>query len=205
MKSSMQRRRASLGVLAGLGAAACLCVSSTHGEPVTTSSAPVSTAAADPVHDFDVFFGTWHVRHRKLKERLANSHEWIEFEGSQVMQPILGGAGNMTDNVFNMPDGTVQRGVTLRAFDAKSRKWSIWWLDGNDPTRIDVPVVGSFEGGTGAFYADDKLRNQPIRIRFLWLNVTPTTRQWEQAFSADGGRTWETNWIAHFTRTGALP
>jgi hypothetical protein len=158
--------------------------------------------ASDPVHDFDGFFGTWQVHHKKLKERLAGSKEWIEFEGSQTMQPILGGRGNMTDNVFNMPDGSVQRGVTLRAFDPKTQKWSIWWLDGNNPTKIDVPVVGGFESGSGTFYADDTFKGKPIKVRFLWKNITSTTRQWEQAFSADAGKTWETNWIAYFTKKG---
>lgn len=180
-------------------AAACLVASAGS---ATTPAAATTAAVQDPVHDFDGFFGTWQVRHRRLKERLAGSNQWIEFEGSQTMQPILGGHGNMTDNVFHMPDGSVQRGVTLRAYDQKTRLWSIWWLDGNHPTRIDVPVVGGFENGSGAFYADDTFKGKPIKVRFLWLNVTPNTRQWQQAFSPDGGKTWETNWIADFTRTG---
>jgi hypothetical protein len=152
------------------------------------------------IHDFDGFFGTWRTHHRKLKERLAGSSDWIEFDGMQVMQPVLGGQGNMTDNVFNMPDGSIRRGVTLRAFDPKTLKWSIWWLDGNDPTSMDVPVVGGFEKGTGAFYADDTFNDKPVKVRFLWKNVTPNSRQWEQALSADGGKTWETNWITWFTK-----
>jgi hypothetical protein len=99
-----------------------------------------------------------------------------------------------------MPDGSIRRGVTLRAFDPKTQKWSIWWLDGNDPTEIDVPLVGGFEQGTGAFYADDTFEGKRVKVRFLWKNITPNSRQWEQALSADGGKTWETNWITWFTR-----
>jgi hypothetical protein len=87
-----------------------------------------------------------------------------------------------------MPDGSIRRGVTLRAFDPKTQTWSIWWLDGNDPTNVDVPVVGGFEQGTGAFYAGDTFNGKRIKVRFLWKNVTPNSRQWEQAFFADGGR-----------------
>lgn len=121
----------------------------------------------DPVRAFDSFFGAWTVRHRKLKERLAGSDEWTEFDGVQTMRPILAGRGNMTDNAFFMPDGTTQRGVTLRAFDAKTQNWSIWWLDGNHPVKIDTPVVGSFRDGVGAFYADDTFKEKPITVRFL--------------------------------------
>ena len=186
---------------AGLGAAGLMSAAGCS-SPAAATPAKTAIAPTDPVHDFDGFFGNWHVRHRKLKERLAGSHEWLEFEGSQTMQPILGGSGNMTDNVFNMPDGSIQRGVTLRAFDPKTGKWSIWWLDGNRPSKIDVPVVGGFEKGSGAFYADDTFNGKPIKVRFLWVNVTPNKREWQQAFSADGGKTWETNWIAYFTRKG---
>jgi hypothetical protein len=107
----------------------------------------------------------------------------------------------MTENVFTLPDGVTRRGVTIRAFDPKTHRWSIWWLDGSDPTKMDVPVVGSFENGVGTFYADDTFNGKPIKVRFTWLNIAPTKLQWEQAYSPDGGKTWETNWIAYFTKT----
>lgn len=153
----------------------------------------------DPVHDFDSHFGSWRARHRRLKERLANSTEWIEFDGTCVMRPLLGGVANMDDNFFNRPGGAY-RGVSLRAFDPKTRTWAIWWLDSRFPHTIDVPVIGSFKDGVGAFLADETFNGRPIKVRFLWSNITPNARQWEQAFSPDGGRTWETNWVTYFTR-----
>ena len=61
-------------------------------------------------------------------------------------------------------------------------------------------MVGRFENGIGTFFADETFRGQPIKVRFLWSNITPTTARWEQAFSPDGGKTWETNWEMDFTR-----
>jgi len=153
----------------------------------------------DPIHDFDLFFGSWRAQHRRLKARLANNNEWLEFDGTSTMQPLLGGYGNMDDNVFNMPDGAY-RGVSVRAFDPKTKTWAIWWLDGRDPHTIDVPVIGTFKDGVGAFYADETFNGKPIKVRFLWSRITPTSRQWEQAFSPDGGKTWETNWVTNFTK-----
>ncbi|WP_266172182.1 hypothetical protein [Dyella subtropica] len=199
--SSKSRRHARMGVLASVGIA-CLLAMTVHATPAGEVPAKPAVAAYDHVHDFDLFFGTWHSRQRRLKERLAGSKEWIEFEGTQVVRPLLDGHGNMTENRFTMPDGTTRHGVTLRAFDPKSQRWSIWWLDGNDPTKIDIPVVGAFENGVGTFYSDDTFNGKPIKVRFKWLNITPTTLQWEQAYSPDGGKTWETNWIAYFTKTG---
>jgi len=151
-------------------------------------------------NDFDFFHGRWTVKHRRLVQRLAGCTDWQEFSGSCEVAPLLGGAGNVDDNVINPPGGTY-RAATLRAFDPALRQWSIWWLDGRYPAaRLDPPMVGRFEGGTGTFYADEVFEDRPIRVRFLWLKTTTPTPRWEQAFSTDAGRTWETNWEMDFER-----
>jgi hypothetical protein len=68
-------------------------------------------------------------------------------------------------------------------------------MDDNVP-----PVKGGFENGVGTFYADDTLRGKPIRVRFSWSRITTISAHFEQAFSADGGKSWETNWITDFRR-----
>jgi hypothetical protein len=151
-------------------------------------------------HDFDFFMGSWRVQHRRLNERLVGDHEWQEFEGATTAQAILGGTGNIDDNEIDLP-GEAYRAVTLRTFDPDLRQWSIWWFDGRHPTRFDPPVVGSFENGVGTFYGEDILNGKPIRVRFLWTETTSATPRWEQAFSADAGRSWETNWTMSFTRS----
>ena len=153
----------------------------------------------DPAHAFDLFVGTWKVKHRQLKERLAGSHEWIEFGGTQVFVPILGGFGNADDNFIDKP-GNPYRGFTVRAYDPKTKNWAIWWLDGRTPDAISVPTVGRFEHGVGTLYDDEDFNGKPIKCRFIWSEITATSRKWEQAFSPDGGKTWETNWIAWFTK-----
>jgi len=160
-------------------------------------SAPMSH---DPIHDFDWLFGSWHVQHRRLKERLMNNAEWVPFDGTCVCQPLMAGAGNVDDNVLNLPEGSY-RAVGLRAFNTKTNTWAIWWLDGRDPHSIEVPVQGGFEDGVGTFMADDTLRGKPIKVRFQWSKITRTSARWEQAFSPDGGQTWEVNWMMEFTRT----
>ena len=54
--------------------------------------------------------------------------------------------------------------------------------------------------GVGTFETDDTLRGKPIRVRFTWSKITPTSAHWEQAFSPDGGKTWEMNWTMEFER-----
>jgi len=157
-------------------------------------------AAAKPPGDFDWLHGAWRVRHRRLKTRLANSREWQEFDGTCVCQPLLGGLGNVDDNWLDLPAGAY-RGVGLRAYDPKSRTWAIWWLDDRNPHALDVPVIGRFENGVGTFLADDVQEGRPVKVRFQWSQITPRSAVWEQAFSADGGQTWEINWHMEFTRT----
>ena len=119
------------------------------------------------VHDFDFLVGDWQVHHRRLKERLAGSTEWVEFDGTQSTRPALGGAGNVSENWFDMPGGAY-RGVSVRSFDAKSGQWAIWWLDGRDPARaLDPPLKGRF-ANAGTFYADDTFNGRPIRVRYIW-------------------------------------
>ena len=151
--------------------------------------------------DFDFIIGNWRVKHRRLNQRLTGCTEWSEFDGESCTRKILGGFGNLEDNVISLPDGSY-RAAALRSFDSVSKQWSIWWLDARQPGQLDTPVVGQFHNGIGVFYADDVFNGQPIRIRFLWRPQTETGPVWEQAFSPDAGVNWETNWVMQFFRLG---
>jgi len=154
---------------------------------------------SDAPEDFDFIVGTWRVRHRRLKSRLTQSTEWIEFDGLSSTQKVLGGFGNLEDNRLLFPEGEV-RAVALRSFDPSAKTWSIWWLDGRYPADLGKPVVGKFSQGTGLFYGDDEHEGKPVKVRFLWLPEDSSHARWEQAFSDDAGQTWETNWTMEFTR-----
>lgn len=149
--------------------------------------------------DFDFEIGRWNVRHRRLKERLAGCDDWEEFPGTSETRHVLGGNGNVEDNLLKFPGGAY-RAIALRSFDTASQTWAIWWLSANDPHQLDVPVIGKFKDSTGSFCAEDTLRVDPVAVRFLWLHTRTETPRWEQAMSQDGGKTWETNWTMDFTR-----
>ncbi len=151
--------------------------------------------------DFDFLIGPWRVHHRRLKDRLVGSNDWLDFEGTTEARKILGGAGNMDDNTLDLPGGAYHA-VSLRTFNPGSREWAIWWVDGRRPGHLDPPVVGRFSDGIGSFFADDTLNGIPIRVRFVWSHIAARSCRWEQAFSADGGATWETNWVMEFARDG---
>ncbi len=152
-------------------------------------------------HDFDFFHGRWTVHHRRLVRRLAGCTDWQLFGGNCHNWPLLGGAGNVDDNWLELPGGPY-RAATLRSWDPAERTWQIWWLDGRHPKALGAPMVGRFEAGEGIFYADEDFEGRPIRVRFLWTRCDTPSPRWEQAFSTDGGKSWETNWEMDFTRPG---
>ena len=151
-------------------------------------------------HDFDFLLGRWHVRNRRLVGRLAGLHEWDEFEAKAAARPLPGGLGN--EDVFCTEYGGGFVGMSFRFFDPETGLWSIYWADSRRPGLLDPPVLGRFEGDVGVFEGDDSHDGQPVRVRFTWSGTDTDTPRWEQAFSQDGGESWETNWIMDFARAG---
>ena len=120
----------------------------------------VEKADLSGLRDFDFLVGEWRVQHRRLKERLANNHEWVEFDGTCSNRPLMDGWGNVDENRINLP-GDNYRGVGLRAYDPKSGQWAIWWVDSRTPHgAVDPPVKGKFVNGVGTFYADEDAARQ---------------------------------------------
>ena len=152
---------------------------------------------AVPPSDFDFIVGNWVVDHRRLNARLCGCTDWTHFTGESSTRKILQGFGNVEDNVLHFPEGSVQA-VAFRSFDASTAQWAIWWLDGRAPHHLDVPVKGRFEGTVGTFLAEDTFEGKAILVRFIWHANPGGHPTWEQAFSADGGHSWETNWHMTF-------
>jgi len=149
-------------------------------------------------NDFDFFVGTWTSRQRRLRRVLAGSDDWYEFPGRTRCWALLSGAGNVDEVTFPTQGFS---GVTLRLFDPTTREWSLYWASSTTGLSLP-PVVGRFgPDGRGVFSCDDVYEGVPIRVNYVWSGITDDSCRWEQEFSADGGATWETNWVAEFTRT----
>jgi hypothetical protein len=147
--------------------------------------------------DFDFLAGRWTSRQRRLVKVLAGCDEWYEFDATLECQLHLDGNGVF--DVLRAPERDIE-GMTLRLHSPTERVWRIWWASRNSGGQLDVPVVGLFEGTVGTFECDDTHEGRPIRVRYRWSHVDTAHPRWEQAFSTDGGQTWEVNWTARFTR-----
>ena len=154
-------------------------------------------ATGSTARDFDFWLGSWQVHNWRLRERLGGSDEWEEFEATSVARPLLDGLGNEDEFRTDHDGGFI--GMSFRFFDPAARRWSIYWADSRRPGVLDPPVFGRFDGDIGVFEGQDTFAGRPIVVRFTWSGVTTPTPRWEQAFSADGGLTWETNWVMEFT------
>lgn len=155
-------------------------------------------------NDFDFFIGHWHIKNTRLKQRLVDCTEWEAFDATGHARKLPGGIGNYDDFIAEKwRPGFV--GMSFRVFSPETKKWSIYWLDnatgGLDANgHLTVPVVGAFSDGVGIFEGDDTLNGRAIRVRYKWSNISANTARWEQAFSPDGGVTWECNWVMEQTR-----
>jgi hypothetical protein len=176
--------------LAALGASAA----GAQSTPATKADAASATTRSG-AHDFDFEFGNWRVHHR-----MKRNGEWIEFDGICSDRGLTDGSANVEEHRFDRPTG-VTHGIALRAYDSKTASWAIWWVDSRDPhAALDPPVKGRFVDGVGTFYSDGLLNGKPTRTRYLWSQITPTSARWEQSFSQDDGKTWDSNWIMEFRR-----
>jgi hypothetical protein len=149
--------------------------------------------------DFDFLLGRWTVRNRRLKERLKGCTDWEEFPSTCRARPILGGLGNMDEFTLERASGQVLA-VTVRLYDPSSGEWSIYWAASTGRGRFDPPMVGRFDGPRGEFFSHEVFEGRHIFSRFIWTVEGPEACRWEQAYSADGGKSWETNWTMEFTR-----
>lgn len=162
----------------------------------------MNTLSHDGRHDFDFYFGHWRIRNERLKQRLVGSTEWETFEATQECRPVLGGLGNVDEFItdWGRPgESEPFIGMTLRLYSPQTQKWSLYWI-GNHDGVLEPPVVGHFEDGVGTFDGSAEHGGRPVIARFIWSDITPTSAHWQQAFSTDGGVTWETNWHMWMTR-----
>ena len=168
--------------------------------PQDTAKAP-TLSLRDGSHDFDFLIGNWKAHVRRLPDRLVGSNTWIEYDGISNHKKLLDSNANFEEfEVRNTEKNLHLKAQTLRLYNPDSHQWSIYLVDVDKGTLGLPPVVGQFTGNRGEFYDQEDFKGHAILVRYVWLNLSPKSARMEQSFSADGGKTWETNWICELTR-----
>jgi hypothetical protein len=171
----------------------------TAAEPQATSpKAMDETARPDGQNDFDFEIGTWRTHLKRLQNPLTGSSTWVEYEGTTVVRKVWDGRANLVELEVDGPAGHIEA-LSLRLYNPQTREWSLNFSNSRVGTMFP-PTIGGFEDGRGEFYSEETLDGRPILVRFVISDITPDSCRLEQAFSGDGGRTWEVNWIAVDTR-----
>jgi hypothetical protein len=152
----------------------------------------------DGQHDFDFEIGTWKTHLKRLLRPLTGSTTWVEYEGTTVVRKIWNGRANLVELTADGPAGHFE-GLNLRLYNPESHQWSLNFANSSSGS-LGIPTIGEFKNGRGEFYDQETLNGRAIFVRFVISDITPNSCRFEQAFSDDGGKTWEVNWIAIDTR-----
>ncbi|HJQ39319.1 MAG TPA: hypothetical protein VKB93_19435 [Thermoanaerobaculia bacterium] len=144
--------------------------------------------------DFDFHIGTWKTTVKRRVKPLTGSNTWVEMNGTTVVRKVLNGRANLVELTA---DGF--EGLSLRLYNPQSKQWSLNFSNAADGT-LSESTIGEFKNGRGEFYAQEPYNGRAILVRFVISDITPDSVHFEQAFSDDGGKTWEVNWIATDSR-----
>lgn len=166
---------------------------------MVTLPAAAPQATDRHVHDFDFEFGpTWTAHLRLLAHRFAGSHDWIGYRGTLVTHKLWNGQGNMSELVVSNTKSSIVGGA-LHLYNPDTHQWSVWFANAVTGT-LGVPSVGHFENGRGILYDREPYNGRMVYVRQIFSNISAHTFDFEQAFSADSGKTWETNLTINYTR-----
>jgi hypothetical protein len=162
------------------------------------NTSQISYSPRDGQRDFDFEIGTWKTSLKRLLNPLTGSTKWVEYEGTTVVRKVWDGNANLVELDVSGAAGNI-KALSLRLYNPESHQWSLNFANIKGGVMA-VPTIGEFINGRGEFYNQETFNERAILVRFLIFDITPNSCRFEQAFSADGGKTWEVNWIATDTR-----
>lgn len=169
----------------------------------STAAASKISMSRDGQNDFDFEIGTWKTRLKRLQHPFTGSTTWVEYEGTTVVRKVWNGRANLVELNVAGPGGRIEA-LSLRLYNPESRQWSLNFANISGGA-MSVPTIGEFRNGKGEFYDQEQFNGRAILVRFVISDITPNSCHFEQAFSGDGGKTWEVNWIATDTRVKDEP
>jgi hypothetical protein len=185
----------------------CAVLSISHADTSVWGQNSADTASATPLpqrdgsHDFDFLLGNWKAHVRRLPDRLNGSNTWDVYDGISNHKKLLDSNANFEEfEVRGNRKDLYIKAQTLRLYNPETHQWSIYLIDLDKGTLDLPPVVGQFTGDRGEFFSQDRYKGGAILVRYVWLNIAPSSSRMEQSFSADGGKTREVNWICELSR-----
>jgi hypothetical protein len=171
-------------------------------DPGEAKASPKS-AERDGQHDFDFAIGKWRTHLSRLRHPLTGSNEWLEYEGSSVVRKVWDGRASLEEFEALGASAHIE-GLVLSLYNPESHQWNQNWATSSEGT-LGEPMVGKFNNGRGEFFDEEAFQGRMVYVRWVWSEITPKSCRFEQSFSADGGKTWEVNWVNVYTRVEDVP
>jgi hypothetical protein len=169
--------------------------------PAGAGAGQVETSQHDGQRDFDFLVGSWKIHLKRLVQPENGPKEWVDLDGTVVCRHVLDGRAEVEEfNVESRDKKMHIHGLALRFYNPTSHQWSIWWANAKDGAMYPPPVVGEFKNGRGEFYDQEVVNGRTVFSRYVWTAITSNTPHFEQSISADGGKTWEPNWVTDQTK-----
>ena len=161
---------------------------------------PTADTRRDGSHDFDAGVGSWRTHIRRLSNPLTGSTTWTEWDGTVVTRKVWDGKAELEEVEADGASHHIE-GLTLRLYNPVAKQWNLYWANAADGT-LGHPLTGEFKDGRGEFYDQELYEGKAILVRQVYTAMSHDSYHFEQAFSADGGRSWEPNWVSDLTRVG---
>jgi hypothetical protein len=173
---------------------------------LAAQSAPAESGATkrDGQHDFDFAVGTWDTHVRRLLKPLSGATDWVDGTGTISTRKVWNGRADLEELTMETSAGRLD-GLALRLYNPKTHQWRLYWANAKKGVLANPPSFGAFKDGRGEFYDQETFNGKNILLRELFSDITSNSYHFEQAFSADLGKTWEPNLIVDATRTAAAP
>jgi hypothetical protein len=166
--------------------------------PAAADAPQPAASGRDGQHDFDLVVGRFKIKVKRLKTTLRGANDWYEMTGISNCRAIWNGRANIEEFEADGPNGHMEA-MMVRLYSPVSRQWSLNWVNQKN-ARFDTPTIGEFKDGRGEFYDTEPIDGRQVLVRYVWSDITSKSGHFEQSYSADGGKTWEANWIADSTR-----
>ena len=172
--------------------------------PLLASAQPAPVVAASPPlrdgqHDFDFHLGAWKTRIRALQHPLTGSTTWVDYSGTLVARKVWDGRAQFEELEADGVTGRHIEDLLLFLYNPQSHQWSLNPANSSDGA-MGQSMTGEFKNGRGEFFDQEPFKGRMILVRQVWSDITPTSHHFEQSFSDDGGKTWESNFVANLTR-----
>jgi hypothetical protein len=170
-----------------------------RGMSLRNNYAQLSAKERDGQHAFDWEFGDWKINIKRLKNPLSGSTTWTDLSATVSQRKIWDGRANLAEVVTDGPNGRLEF-LALRLYNPQTNQWTLNFASSNSGI-FNVPMFGEFKNGVGVFYDQEPFNDRAILVRFTFAAATSNSgRTDEQAFSNDGGKTWEINWVNDYKK-----